>query len=249
MLTQSISAKCFRILFRQIILPVSFVFIAENNISAQEMNLPGYDHTKIHFGFIIGMNSTDFVIEPIANLGGHFGGTLKTIYSQPQPGFDIGPVAELKISTYLKLRFVPAISFAERDLTYSIAGPDTFSVKKIVESTFLNFPLDIKLISKRLVNFQAYVLCGVKYAADLASQSNVNQQLAGANATVRIIRNDYEYEAGSGVQFFFPYFKFGIEMKLSQGIRNLLIRDDSMYTQSLESLKSKVWLFALTFEG
>ena len=216
---------------------------------AQTMNLPAYDHTRIHFGFIIGINSTNFFIQPISNLGGHFNGTLKTVYSQPQTGFNLGIVSELKIGPYLKLRFVPDLAFAERDIVYSFAGVDTFSIVKRVESTFLDFPVDIKLISKRLNNFQAYILTGVKYVTDLSSQSNVNQQLAGTNATVRLIRNDYAYEAGGGVQFFLPYFKFGIELKISQGIRNLIIPDNTVYTQSVQTLRSKVFLLSFTFEG
>jgi hypothetical protein len=230
-------------------LPLLFILAFGNKSEAQEMNLPAYDHTKLHFGFIIAMNVNNFAVQPISNLGGHFEDTLKTVLSTPLPNFGLGIVAELKIGPYLKLRFVPDLAFAERDLAYSFAGKDTFVVTKKIESTFLDFPLDIKLISKRLTNLQAYVLAGLKYTTDLASQSNVNQQLAGANATVRIIRNDYAYEAGAGLQFFLPYFKFGIEIKLSQGVRNLLIRDTSVYTESLESLTSKVWLFSLTFEG
>jgi hypothetical protein len=234
----------------KIILPFLFIFIMGNRSQAQVMNLAAYDHTYLHFGFIIAVNSTNFVVQPISNLGGHFQDTLKTIYSTPQTGFNLGIVAEIKIAPYLKLRFVPDLAFSERDLAYTFQGTvDSFTVTKKVQSTFLDFPLDVKLISKRLTNFQAYVLAGGKYITDLASQTGVNQQLAGANATVRIIRNDYAYEAGAGLQFFLPYFKFGIEMKLSQGIRNLIIRDNSVYTESLESLKSKVFLVTFTFEG
>src|SRR4029077_8487504 len=121
------------------------------------------------------------------------------------------------------------LAFSERDLAYSFAGRDTFSVLKKVESTFLDFPFDVKLISKRLNNIQVYVLGGLKFITDLASQSNVNQALAGVNATVRIIRSDYAYEAGAGIQFFLPYFKFGLEAKVSMGVRDLLIRDNSVF--------------------
>ena len=232
------------------LLPVVFALAFSNNAKAQEMNLPAYDHTYLHFGFIIAVNATNFVIQPVQNLGGHFNDTLKTISSTPQTGFNLGIVSEIKIGPYLKLRFVPDLAFSTRDLEYSFASSkDTVIRGKPIESTFLDFPLDVKLISKRLVNFQAYVLAGAKYVTDLASQANVNQQLAGNNATVRLVRNDYQYEAGAGVQFFLPYFKFGLEIKLSQGIRNLVVRDNTVYTQSLESLTSKVWLFTLTFEG
>jgi hypothetical protein len=38
-------------------------------------------------------------------------------------------------------------------------------------------------------------------------------------------------------------------MKLSMGVRNLLARDTSVYTESLETLRSKVFLISFTFEG
>jgi len=231
-------------------LPVFFVLLMGEKSNAQSMNLPAYDHTYLHFGFIIAINSTNFFLQPISDLGSHFKDTLKTISSKPETGFNLGIVTELKIGPYLKLRFVPDLAFSTRDLEYSFDGTvDTFTIVKQVQSTFLDFPVDVKLISKRLDNFQAYVLAGGKYITDLASQSNVDQNLAGANATVRLIRNDYAYEAGAGMQFFLPYFKFGIEMKLSMGIRNLLVRDNTVYTESLETLRSKVFLISFCFEG
>ena len=220
-------------------------------VSAQtsDMNLPAYNRTWLHFGFILAINSTNFALQPISDLAGHFDDSLKTIRSAPQTGFNLGIVSEVKIGKYLKLRFVPDLAFSERDLAYSFMGVDTFMVTKKIPSTFLDFPLDVKLISKRLKNFEAYVLAGGKYVTDLASQRNVNENLLGGNEVVRLIRNDYAYEAGAGVEFYLPYFKFGIEGKLSMGLRNLLIKDSTVYTQSLEYLKSKVFLLSLTFEG
>ncbi len=230
-------------------LPLLFIFFMGNSTRAQVMNRPEYDHTYLHFGFIIGLNTSNFFVQPISDLGSHFHDSLKSIVSNPTTDFNLGIVAEVKIGPYLKLRFVPDLAFAERNLTYSFAGADTFLASKSIQSVFLDFPLDVKLVSKRLNNFQAYVLAGGKYITDLASQSNVDQALAGPNATVRLIRNDYAYEAGAGLQFFLPYFKFAIELKLSMGIRNLLIRDNTVYTESLETLRSKVWLISFCFEG
>lgn len=214
-----------------------------------DMNLPAYNRTWIHFGFIIALNSTNFSLQPISNLSAHFDDSLKTIRSSPVSGFNLGIVSEVKVAKYLKLRFVPDLAFSERDLNYSFMGVDTFMVKKKISSVFLDFPLDLKLISKRLKNFEAYVLAGGKYITDMASQKNVNESLLGGNEVVRLIRNDFAYEAGAGVEFYLPYFKFGIEGKLSQGLRNLLIKDSTVYTQSLEYLKSRVFLISLTFEG
>jgi hypothetical protein len=183
-------------------------------------------------------------------LAGKFDYTLKTIRSVPQLGFDLGIVTEFGISRYLKFRFVPSLGFTDRKLSYYFQTPlDTFTVTKDIQSVFLNFPMDLKLISKRLNNFEAYVLGGAKYAKDLFSQKDVNQQLAGANATIRLLPNDWYYEAGGGIEFYLQFFKFGIELKVSQGTRNLIVPDNSVYTQSIQSLKSKTYLLSLTFEG
>jgi hypothetical protein len=216
--------------------------------SQETINLPAYTHQFLHFGFIIGINTASFYINPAPNLARF--DSLRTIRSVPQVGFDLGIVAEVGITKYLKVRFVPALSFADRHIAYYFESPlDTFTVTKDIQSVFLNFPIDLKLVSKRLNNFEAYVIGGAKFARDLFSQKDVNQQLAGVNATIRLQPNDWYYEAGGGIEFYLPYFKFGLELKVSQGIRNLIIPDNSIYTQSIQALKSKTYLLSFTFEG
>lgn len=217
--------------------------------SQQIMNLPAYTHKRLHFGFIIATNTASFYIVPTPNLAEKFNDTLKSIRSSPQIGFDLGIVSEFGITRYLKIRFVPSLGFTTRELDYSFMGKDTVTVSKQIQSVFLNFPLDLKLISKRLHNFEAYVIAGGKYAKDLISQKDVNQQLAGPHATVRLLPNDLYYEAGGGIEFYLQYFKFGIELKVSQGLRNLIVPDNTVYTESIQALYSKTYLLSLTFEG
>jgi hypothetical protein len=217
--------------------------------SQQIINLPAYTHKHLHFGFIIAVNTASFYVVPTPNLAEKFKDTLKTIRSVPQAGFDLGIVTEIGITRYLKVRFVPSLGFTDRELEYGFQGVDTFTVTKQIQSVFLNFPIDLKLISKRLHNFEAYVIAGGKYAKDLISQKDVNQQLAGVKATVRLLPNDLYYEAGGGIEFYLQYFKFGIELKVSQGTRNLIVPDNTIYTQSIQGLYSKTYLLSLTFEG
>jgi hypothetical protein len=238
--------NCYKSVFILLVL-----LLATEAKSQQTINLPAYTHKMIHFGFIIGINTSSFYIAPSPKLGDpRYFDTLKTIRSIPQGGFDLGIVTEFGISRYLKLRFVPSLGFSDRQLAYYFEAPhDTFTVTKDVQSVFLNFPLDLKLISKRLNNFEAYVLAGGKFAKDLFSQKDVNQTLAGAAATVRLLPNDLYYEAGGGIEFYLPFFKFGIELKVSQGTRNLIVPDNSVYTQSIQGLYSKTYLLSFTFEG
>lgn len=228
------------------------IFITGNLsvLSAQSQNRAEYYKDPIHFGFYLGVNKTNFMITPVNNLRAVAGDSLKTILSTPKTGFNLGIVSELRLHEYVTLRFVPDIAFGSRTLEYHFEGNDTFDIEKKVESTFLDFPLNLKVRSKRLNNFAAYMIGGAKYTLDLASQKDVNNSTAtSAQQVVKLAKNDWCYEAGAGADFFLPYFKFGIELKLSLGLRNLLVKDNTIYAQSLDRLRSKVFLVSFTFEG
>jgi hypothetical protein len=209
-------------------------------------NLPHYYQETLHFGFTIGVNRTNFIIHPAP----HFErfDTLKWVRSAPKLGFNLGIVSELRLHQYLTLRFVPNLSFAERNLQYYFQGHDTIVRTKTIESTFLNFPLDLKLRSKRLKNFGAYVLAGGGYSLDLASKRKV-QNSSGTDAIVKLKRDDFSYEFGAGGEFYLEYFKFAIEGKLSIGTTNLLIKDNTIFSDSIDKLNSKIFLISITFEG
>jgi len=201
----------------------------------------------MHFGFTIGVNRANFIIHPAP----HFErfDTLKSVVSIPKYGFNLGIVSELMLHEYVTLRFIPNLSFAERNIQYSFEGYDTIVRKKSIESTFLNFPLDLKLRSKRVNNFGAYILAGGGYNLDLASKRNTVTSTDQNEQIVKLIRDDFFYEVGAGAEFYLEYFKFAIEGKLSIGTKNLLIKDNTIYSNSIDKLNSKVFLISITFEG
>jgi hypothetical protein len=209
-------------------------------------NLPNYYGERLHFGFTLGVNRTNFIIHTVE----HFErfDSLKWVRSSPKSGFNLGIVSELKLQKYVTLRFIPNLSFAERNLEYYFEGHDTIVRKKSIESTFLNFPFDLKLRSKRVQNFGAYILAGGGYSLDLASKRKV-QNTAGTDAIVKLKRDDFSYEVGAGAEFYLQYFKFAIEGKLSIGTKNLLIKDNTIYSNSIDKLNSKIFLVSITFEG
>jgi hypothetical protein len=201
----------------------------------------------MHFGFTLGVNRANFIIHPAP----HFErfDTLKSVESLPKYGFNLGIVSELMLHQYVTLRFIPNLSFAERNLQYSFEGFDTIVRTKTIESTFLNFPLDLKLRSKRVNNFGAYILAGGGYTLDLASKRNTVNSTDPKDQIVKLQRDDFFYELGAGAEFYLEYFKFAIEGKLSIGTKNLLIKDNTIYSDSIDKLNSKVFLISITFEG
>ena len=211
-------------------------------------NRPEYYGDVIHFGFFLGVNRTNFLITPVNDLAAAAGDSLKTILSSPSTGFNLGIVSEMRLMEYATLRFTPDIAFGSRNIEYHFEGRDTFDIVKKVESTFLNFPLSLKIRSKRLNNMAAYMIGGFKYTLDLASQKDARNTVPGQEV-IKLYNQDFGYEAGAGVDFFLPYFKFGIELKVGMGMRNLLVKDQTIYAQSLDRLRSKVFLVSFTFEG
>jgi hypothetical protein len=222
---------------------VSFPAFAQKK---KVQNLPKYDEKLIHFGFTLGINSTDFILSPNPNLKSF--DSIMVVEAKRQPGFNLGIVSNLRMGEYFDLRFLPALSFAERRILYTMDNNGTPYVKqKIIESTFIDFPLNLKFKSARLNNGRAYILAGFKYSYDLASQKNVDDSFA-EEEILKIKSHDVSYEVGFGLDFYTQYFKFSPEIKMSAGMNNLLVRDASIYSNAINRLSSKVFLLSFNFE-
>lgn len=230
----------------KVFLLLLFVLITTSSFGQRKkvQNLPNYDRQKIHFGFLLGINTTDFVIRRIPRFNQL--DTLYTVESAPQTGFNLGIIGNLRLSENFDLRFIPDLAFSQRNLEYTfIDAGKTITVTKEIESTFLEFPLDIKFKSNRINNYRVYVLAGAKYTIDMISQAKVENQ---DKDFVKLRKNDYGYQIGLGFDFYLERFKFSPELKMYHGMRNLLVNDPKIFSTSLESLKSKVFLISFTFE-
>jgi len=150
------------------------------------------------------------------------------------------------------LRFIPTLSFQERILNYTFVNPDTTSTadyfnQERVNSTNLDFPLMWQFRTTRHNNFATYVLVGGQYSLDLQSQEDASQDFI--DPYIKIKRHDFQAQLGGGVEFFAPYFKFGMEIKYSHGLINSFIQDGTPVSSPIEKLYNKVWWFSIIFEG
>lgn len=227
------------------------------------MNLPKFYQNRLHFGFALSYNTTDFRIHTVKNSAlpdtvidnVRYG--VKTIYTKADPGFALGIISDAKIHDYLRIRFTPNISFASRSIQYTLSNSNFDSTKvfsKSVESTFLIFPLELKLQSKRLHNFGAYVIAGGGYALDLASRKKgqASASSEGGNQiedAIRLKRDDYFFSGGAGTDFYLKYFKLGLEVKLLMGTKNLKQDGNNIFSNSIQKINSHMVVFSVTFEG
>jgi hypothetical protein len=240
--------------FKRIILFV-FCFTCFGYAQAQRKrveNVPEFDRKKMHFGFTFGINSTDFVIGREPDYTRY--DSLVSVESKSISGFNLGIVADFHITPVLNLRFLPSLSFAQRNLQYNFrsSNPDYPSgysmVEKPVESTFLEFPLLLKYRSARVNNFAAYVVGGFNYRMDMASQKDVID--AFGQEIVKLINYDLAYEIGVGFDFFMEYgWKFSPELKFSFGMPNILVKDKTMWTNPINRLSSRIIVLSFHFEG
>jgi len=254
------------IIFAILLINITF----SNGVRAQRdrvMNLKTYNQQPYHFGFILALNQMHFTVKTIDSLpfirwsGDQLPedqGLVNINYAQvlsinakPTPGFTIGILGSLLLHQYIDMRFSPSLSFGERVLTYhilTVKDDDTsaFFVDKNITSTLLDFPLDFKYRSKRLNNFGMYVLAGVKYSLDLASQKKAEKN--SNTTTVKLNKNDLAINVGVGAEFYTQYFKFGVEAKMGYGMFNLIKKEGNLYSDSIDKLNSKVFLLSFTFE-
>jgi len=207
-------------------------------------NLPRYDFKKIHFGFTLGINSLNFNINKNKNFLEN--DTLLSTLSQDQKGFNLGIVSNLRLGRYTDLRFIPTLVFGERILNYQFNETSNLNLNdKRIESTLIDFPISLKYKSERYNNFRTYVMCGIKYSLDIASQSEIDDE---GQELVKLNNHDLMLEGGFGIDFYLQYFKFSPQIKISHGIINILSKDNTLYTQTLNNLKTSSWMLSFTFE-
>ncbi len=256
--------------FRISLLLLGLLILSADSFAQRRVviNNPKYDFDPYHFGFILAVNQMMLTWKPVdnfrdqlySNSAGEDLSIPNAAYYQingmsttPVPGFAVGIVGNLRLANHFDLRFVPTLAFGERYVDYNVLALnssavvfDTIDIRKSIPSTTVDFPFHIKYRSKRLNNFAAYVIVGAKYSIEMASTKKVSS--ANNNVPVKINRNDFMAETGVGFDFYTPYFKFGTELKMSYGLKNILVKDDFMYSQALDRLNNKVFQLSFTFE-
>ena len=222
------------------LLCVSFNSFGQRHKKPQ--NLPRYDFKKIHFGFTLGINSLNFNINKNNNFLNN--DTLLSMLSEDQKGFNLGIVSNLRLGKYTDLRFVPTLVFGERILNYSFNDQSNLPLQeKRIESTMIAFPFSLKYKSESYNNFRTYVMCGIKYSLDIASQSEIDDE---GQELVKLNNHDLMIEGGFGIDFYLQYFKFSPQIKLSHGIINILTKDSTLYTETINNLKTSSWMISFT---
>lgn len=251
------------------IIVIFLIILGSKNIFAQSTtvpNQPRYDNKKIHFGFYLGANQmlfnykmkpgfTNFTYyqEQIPEFNAD-SAHLRNVETNPQLGFTVGIVSDLRLGKYFNLRFTPELLFSERRISYDILtyyrGKAVLieGYEKKVPSTHLNFPFYLKYKGVRLHNARPYVFVGFKFVLDLAAQAGKEEDKNERDIVIKLYRSDMAFEAGVGFDFYFNWFKMGTELRMSYGLKDILKNEDNIYTDPINTLHSRVFQLVFTFE-
>ncbi len=213
---------------------------------AKPKNDSNYDERMLHFGFSMGLNTMDFNIklsdEAIASKT-----TVETV--SLKPGINIQIVTDFRPSTYLDIRFLPGVSFGQRNVSFYDSTGTAWGEPQKLESSFLEFPLSLKYKGMRLNNSRPYIIGGLNFRYDLAGKKEYDDQ---QEIYLRLNRADLYYEVGAGIDIYLPYFKLTIEAKMSNGLRDILVHEPApgypQYANAIESMRSQIWVLSFHFE-
>ena len=233
-------------IFRIQVVIIAFLF--SNALHAQNArgnyNFLDFQQKPYYFGITLGFNSADFRVFHSRNF--ILNDSIQTTQSVTGPGFNLGIVTNLKIGDYFDFRFLPTLSFAERNIEYTAASDGRLLPRRKLESVFVELPFHVRYKSAPYKDMRLFVITGVKYGFDVASDSNTRQ----ADSIVKIAPTDFSAEVGAGIQFFFPYFIFSPEFKMSYGLGNVLIFDENLEeSKVIEKILSRTFTLSLHFEG
>jgi hypothetical protein len=231
---------------------IFMVLVAFGGISQKEKpkNYRKFDERTFHFGFMLGANNSGYTMTQKVDAYQQFG--LKSMTVKAQPGAQLGILTTMKIGTpMVRLRFMPSLSFQERLIQQTFVDPTNLqkdiSNEERINATSLDFPLMFQFRTLRLNNFAAYCLVGGQYSLDLQSQQDKTQQFD--DPFIKMRKHDILGQVGAGIEFFAPFFKFGIEIKYSHSFFNGFIQDNTRSSQPIDKLYNSGWIFSIIFEG
>lgn len=205
-----------------------------------------YDEKPIHFGFSLGFNAMDFNITPSQKY--YQTDSLYPEVSILNPGINIQIVTDLRPAEHFDIRFLPGVSFGQRVIRF-YKNQKLVNDQQRLESSFLEFPLLLKYKGNRLNNVRPYVVGGFNFRYDLAGKKEFDD---AKPIYLRLKRPNLYYELGAGMDFYLTYFKLSIELKMSNGIGNILVQQAAPghpeYFNAIEKMKSQIWVLSFHFE-
>ncbi|WP_394975097.1 porin family protein [uncultured Croceitalea sp.] len=222
------------------------VLMASNSLQAQFkkdpiINIQNEDKALLNWGYYLGINQYDFQFEYENDIG-------QDVLVDKSFGFNVGLIGELRLSEFADLRFEPGLLYSQRILGFPGFTTENDAIRE-VRSTYIRFPLLLKISTKRLNNFKPFIIGGGYAATNLgANEDSLDDNSSG---TFRMKKNVYGYELGFGVDFYTEFFKFTPSIRGVFALTDELVPDNdpnSAWTGNINAIRTRGIFINFTFE-
>lgn len=215
------------------------------------LNKQNEDKKFLNYGYTLGLNQHDFKFEYKDNLGFDSSGKdLTNIQVVKSFGFNVGLIGEMRINKNLDLRFEPGLNYSTRLLGFPspLLTEERDAIRE-VKSTYINFPILLKISANRFGNWKPFIIGGGSRSLNLSNnEASLDDNSMG---TFRMKKWVYNYELGFGIDFYLEYFKFTPSIRGIFAITDELVPDNdpnSPWTGNIESMKTRGIFINFTFE-
>ncbi len=194
----------------------------------------------LNWGYFLGFNQYDFKFE--------YRNDLDDILVDKSVGFNVGLIGEIRLHEHLDLRFEPGLYYGTRTLGFPGFSEENDAIRE-VKSTYINFPLLLKVSTKRIGNWKPFLVGGVSASLNLGS--NEDSLDDNSSGTFRMKKQVYNYELGFGIDFYTEYFKFSPSIRGVFAITDELVPDNdpsSPWTGNINALRTRGVFVNFTFE-
>ncbi len=210
------------------------------------LNMPEHDQKPYYFGITFGGNFSTYRVKYTPSFVEN--DTFRSIQPSNGPGFNLGLMGNLRLTSFIDLRFNPTLAFAEKRLTLNVptgTGADSISERN-VESIYMHLPVQLKFKSDRIRNFRFYAITGLKFDYDMAANARSRRR----DEFIKVSASDFGYELGVGFEFYNPNFIFSPEIKLSQGLGNQMFNDPEIpLSNAIQVLSTRMIVISIHLEG
>lgn len=230
----------------------ALLFLSLIKINSQVVeNLTWYDNRFYRYGFTVGVNSSDFILQRNGNTSER--DSVMADVNSFNPGFFAGAIIDIRLAKYLDFRILPTVSLVNRTVTYTTGVGTNVPFTKVstnAPSTYLSVPLLIKYKATRHHNKRPYIVAGVSPMYDFSASKKVD---VDDEEWFTRSKFDVALQGGIGMDFYLQYFKFSIELKLSVGMLNIYTTDYSKdeykkYMDYVDEARSTMFVLSFHFD-
>ncbi len=234
---------------RKILIVLTILLFAESayaQLFSKERlsNLENFDKRFLTWGYFLGFNSYDFKL----NYVNQNTDANTDVIVEPQSGFNVGLIGDMRINQYVNLRVEPGLYYTQRNLIFPNLEEEKDFLRE-VKSTYIHVPLLVKISTKRLANIKPFIVGGISTSFNLSS--NENNPEDNFQGQFRTTKSTVYYELGFGIDLYLYFFKFTPSIRGVFAISDELVRDEdpnSPWTGNIDRMATRGIFVNFTFQ-